>query len=111
MFGCLAVSSDVKHMLDWFKRNATPALASRGQFVENANHTLLTDHAPSTDEKLERLLGRLGTHRGTADQIVCGFTQPRVLAGGFSLPRVPAAEFTLTTATPGRISLIVRRTA
>jgi chromosome partitioning protein len=42
-------------MLDWFKRIA--ATSQREPTVENENPT------PSTDEKVERLVGRLGTNR------------------------------------------------
>jgi chromosome partitioning protein len=57
-------------MLQWFKRNATPV--SREQ-VETENRTL-----PS-EEKLGRLVGRLGTVASNANERAAGSTQMRVI--------------------------------
>jgi chromosome partitioning protein len=60
------------HMFDWFKRVATPA--AREQLVKNENQTF------STEEKVERIVGRHGTYRATANELSGGFTQTRIIA-------------------------------
>jgi len=59
------------HMLSWFKRIASPA--PREQLVETKNQTL-----PS-EEKLERLVGRLGTVTGSANEPAPASTSMRVI--------------------------------
>jgi chromosome partitioning protein len=59
-------------MLDWFKRIATPA-PGKG-LVETESQT------PSTEGKVERLVGRLGTYSETANNRAGGFAQTRVIA-------------------------------
>jgi chromosome partitioning protein len=68
--GFLVINSGVMRMLQWFKRNAT--LVPREQ-VETENRTL-----PS-EEKLERLVGRLGTVPSNANERAAGPTQMRVI--------------------------------
>jgi chromosome partitioning protein len=58
-------------MLSWFKRNATPV--PREQLAETENQTL-----PS-DQKIERLLGRLGTDASDNYAHAAGFPQMRVI--------------------------------
>jgi chromosome partitioning protein len=58
-------------MLQWFKRNATPR-SPRG-LLEAENQTL-----PS-EQKLERLVGRLGTVASRADERAAASTQMRVI--------------------------------
>ncbi len=59
-------------MLDWFKRNATPP--PHGRLVKNESQI------PSTEQKVERLVDRLGTYRETAKIPVGGFAQARIIA-------------------------------
>jgi chromosome partitioning protein len=58
--GFLAINSGVMRMLQWFKRNATSV--PREQLVEAKHQTL-----PS-EEKLERLVDRLGADAGSANE-------------------------------------------
>jgi chromosome partitioning protein len=60
------------HMFDWFKRVATPT--TREQLVDNENRTL------STEEKVERIVGRHGPYRGMANGLPGGFAQTRIIA-------------------------------
>ncbi len=53
MFDCLAINPGIKHMLAWLKRKATPAPGEQSLESE--------DQKPLTEERLERLLGRLGS--------------------------------------------------
>ena len=59
-------------MLDWFKRIAAPVPDALS--IENESQT------SSTEEKIERLLGRLGANGRTAGEIAEGFTETRVIA-------------------------------
>src|SRR5216683_3013003 len=58
-------------MLAWLKRNATPV--SREQLVENESQT------QSTEEKVQRLVGRHGTPNRTANERAGGFSQTYVI--------------------------------
>jgi len=58
-------------MLAWLKRNATPV--SREQLVEDESQTL------ASVEKVQRLVGRHGTHIRTTNERAGGFTQTYVI--------------------------------
>jgi len=80
-------------MLQWFKRNATPI----PQLVETENQTLPSEEklerlvgrlgtvassaneTPPSEKKIERLLGRLGTDVSRANEHVAGLSQMRVI--------------------------------
>jgi chromosome partitioning protein len=53
VFGCLAINSGIVRMLVWLKRKATPAPGEQSLESE--------DQKPLTEERLERMLGRLGS--------------------------------------------------
>jgi hypothetical protein len=58
-------------MLDWFKRIATPV--PHEQLVENESQTR------STEEKIERLVGRLGANHRMANEFTGGFPETRII--------------------------------
>jgi chromosome partitioning protein len=99
VFGCLTVTVGITHMLAWFKRNSAPAPAAAELPVGGE------EQKPSADERVERLLGRLGppsgtvpsgtvpsgtvhsgmvpsgtVHSGTVSEAAAGFGQMRVIA-------------------------------
>ncbi len=58
-------------MLQWFKRNATPV---------PHEHLVATEHQTlPSEQKIERLLGRLGTDASSASEQVAGLPQMRVI--------------------------------
>lgn len=59
-------------MLDWFKRSATPT--PQGQLAKNEIQI------PSTEQKVERLVDRLGTYREAVKSPVGGFGEARIIA-------------------------------
>jgi chromosome partitioning protein len=67
-----AIARGAVHMLDWFKRIATPA--SRGQLIENESQT------PSTDHKVAGLVTRLATRSEMATYPPRGFGQTHIIA-------------------------------
>ena len=61
MFGRLAINSGIACMLDWFKRKSTSSAPS-AQLLESE------EQPPLTDERLGRMLGRLGSDSRTRSE-------------------------------------------
>jgi chromosome partitioning protein len=72
MFRYLSKNFRCMHMFDWLKRKATADSPER--LVENENQ------ASSTEERVERLAGRLGARVGMTNELAGIFAQTRVIA-------------------------------